>query len=152
MTIAMHRGLGHRRGHLVQLRRHRLWLWHQLRGVGRCEAVRGRGRYNGRLRWRAHACTGSRWVKLKYWRICTRAHLLLSQLPVHRLGGPPGNAHLCSNFLPHLILETSVKVSTVLENARRNASHARVADGAGIKTKERMIKMKQSRNLDTYRT
>ena len=160
----MHRGpLRHWRRHLVQLRRHRRRVWHQLRGICRREAIQGRGRYHRHLRSRTHACTGCRRVKLEYWRIRTRAHLLLPELPVHRLGGPPGNAHLCSNLLPHFVFETSAKVSIVLEYKRRNASHARAADGAGVhlkpktwdQTKERMIKMKQSRHLEwssgTYR-
>jgi hypothetical protein len=47
----------------------------------------------------------------------TRAHILLSKLPVHRLSGPPGNAHLCRDLLPHLVLESNMGVS--LSSERR---------------------------------
>lgn len=123
----------------MQLRRHRRWLRHQLRGVGGCEAMRGRGRYNGHLRWRAHACTGCRWVKLKHRRICTRAHLLLSQLPVHRFGGPPGNAHLCSNLLPHLVLESNTRVSIDFFGVYcAETRRVRVRECAGVHLKPKM--------------
>ena len=32
-------------------------------------------------------------------------HVLLAQLPVHRLGRPPGDRHLLRDFRPHLGLE-----------------------------------------------
>ena len=68
-------------------------------------------------------------MKLTYACIRTSAHLLLSKLPVHRLSGPPGNAQLCSDLLPHLVLDSNMGVS--LSSERRMKVRQKVLADVG---------------------